>query len=172
MKAIYKIQTCIITLMCWSVLQIATAQPNAGSVSTSSLGTAVGEFTGTLNLNFPLASVSNGNVGAGLSLGYVGTGYKPNSPSSEVGMDWYMSTGFSVTRQVMHLPDEYNPAFNGYGDGNYDSSISCNLADGELDLYTFNGFGQSINFTVDVDSGTIFTINKTEIKIIPLMINT
>ncbi len=171
MKKIYILLT---TLIIGSVMNSTSlfAQPNAGSVSTSSMGTAVGEFTGTLNLNFPLASASNGNVGAGLTLGYIGTGYKPNSPSSEVGMDWYMSTGFSVTRQIMHLPDEYNPAFNGYGDDNYDSSINCNLADGEMDLYTFNGFGQSINFTVNVDSATVFIINQTEIKIIPLMINT
>jgi hypothetical protein len=174
MKKIYIILNIFfwMTIINYSVL---LAQPNAGSVSSSSMGTAVGEFTGTLNLNFPLASVSNGNVGAGLSLGYVGTGYKPNSPSSEVGMDWYMSTGFSVTRQVMHMPDEFyyyteiGPQRIGDGLGeNYDyERIRCRFDDGESDLYTFNGFGQSINFTIDRNNGNVLFISKTEIKVIP-----
>ncbi|MBK9151240.1 MAG: hypothetical protein IPM26_09645 [Saprospiraceae bacterium] len=165
MKSLINTKSLIFTILMLSCCEYIFSQPNVGSVSSSTMGTAVGEFTGTLNLDFPLASVSNGNVSAGFSLGYVATGYKPNSPSSEVGMDWFMNTGYSVTRQVMHLPDEFGSVNNGTGE-NFDyERIKCNQDDGENDLYTFNGFGQSINFTIDRNTGGIFIVNKTELKI-------
>jgi RHS repeat-associated protein len=143
------------------VSEFILAQPTVASVSQSNMATSVGQFTGTLNLSYPIAKVSNGSVSAGVEIGYVGTGYKPSNPSSEVGMDWFLSTGFSITRTFMGKPDGLGQT--SYGDNYSQEGILNGNSDGELDLYNLTAFGQNIPFLVQ--NSTVFKLVKSEIKI-------
>ncbi len=165
MKSLKFIKKGVSLLVLVLLVQLLTAQPNGGSIESDKLDQVVGEFTGTVSLNFPLGSVSNGSLSAGLSLSYAGNGLKPQEMSSPVGLGWILSTGYHIQRQVQGLPDgisSYTVEQNAS-----DSDIADLKKDGEFDIFRLSMPGFSGEF---VQSGEYFNVFRTlqtsELKIL------
>ena len=51
----------------------------------------VGEFTGALNFNVPIATVTAGSLSAPVNIAYVSNGLLPHSVSSSIGLGWNLN---------------------------------------------------------------------------------
>ncbi|MBQ7750987.1 MAG: hypothetical protein IJR77_07200 [Bacteroidales bacterium] len=83
---------------------------------------------GTLGLQIPIYDYSDERFSLGVSLGYSGGGYRPNSSSGPCGMGWNLVCGGAITREVRGIPDEegwtstdmysfHNRNYNGQSEG-------------------------------------------------------
>ena len=143
------------------------SQESINSNEANILSSAVGEFTGALNLSLPLASVNSGKLSIPVTLTYVGDGLKPGQDCGPVGLNWVINSHFVIQRIVKDNNDlGVSCSLAGY---NYcptcsDSDISSGTFDGARDLYNYS-FGQERgNFYINTDY-TIQFLNKTDIKI-------
>ncbi|MEO8886662.1 MAG: PKD domain-containing protein [Mucilaginibacter sp.] len=66
----------------------------------------VNHATGTAGLNIPLFNVQNGGVSVPVSMSYSATGVKVKDIEGNAGMNWQLSAGGRITRQVRGLPDD------------------------------------------------------------------
>jgi RHS repeat-associated protein len=158
---VYKFQ--IITFFILFTSIKLTGQSTIASSESEKLDAVVGEFTGVLNVNMPLMSVSNGSLSVGISLSYVGNGLRPNQASSVVGLGWELNTGYMISRQILGKADDIG-TFN-TSTLNYQRALSGGLLDPEFDIFRL----QMPNFSGEFIQGTTFnnfkTLQTSELKI-------
>ncbi|MEO9802793.1 MAG: PKD domain-containing protein [Reichenbachiella sp.] len=83
-------------LMSLMLMHQATAQPNVN----------VDTHTGTGSVSIPIHSIQEGGFSVPISLGYSASGVRVTDVSGMVGMNWYLSAGGSISREVRGLPDD------------------------------------------------------------------
>jgi len=67
---------------------------------------SVGQFTGTPNVVIPLYTVRSGGVSMPINLVYTGTGVKVQDVEGLAGMNWNVTVGGTIYREVRGLPDD------------------------------------------------------------------
>jgi RHS repeat-associated protein len=144
-------------------------QPTASSIESDKLDQVVGEFTGALNVNLPLGTISNGSLSAGLTLIYAGNGLRPQELSSPAGLGWVLSSGYLISRQVQGKADEMTSTYNTVCCGSPEEYANGTI-DGEFDIFRLNLPGFSGEFVREVDASGQFlgykTLETSEIKIV------
>lgn len=130
----------------------------------------VGEFTGILNVNIPIAAVSSGNLKVPLELTYVNNGLKPNEASSSVGLGWTINNVAVIYKTTLGMEDTYRhlngkQLIMGVPILNDKDDFIDGTVDGAYDIYTFNIFGYVGKFIFDQVQNTCVFLNKSEIKI-------
>lgn len=84
----------------------------AGKVNENRSSFGVDHVTGTVNVDIPLFSVSEGDVSVSGVLNYIGNGVRVTSDEGYTGQNWNLSMyTWMVSREVRGLPDDY------YGSG-------------------------------------------------------
>ncbi len=71
-------------------------------------------YTGAMSWSLPLYTYSDPDFNIPVSLEYNYDGFRPATPSGEVGLGWALNCGGVITREVRGVPDEQDPS-------NYDS---------------------------------------------------
>lgn len=67
---------------------------------------SVDKFTGTAQLYLPLHTVQAGGVSVPIGLSYAATGVRVDDRGGKVGVNWALSGGVSISREVRGLPDD------------------------------------------------------------------
>jgi hypothetical protein len=114
------------------------------------------QFTGTAIVPLPLYTLQEGALSVPIALNYNASGMKTHEVASWCGMNWSLSAGGMITRQVRGLPDEgkfdINPnswtnSYQRKGYYTYGFSQSTNVDDDtEPDVFYLNINGQSYKF--------------------------
>ncbi len=160
-------------------INVIPPSPTAGAMS------KVGEIplnysTGTANIGIPLIEVTEGALKLPVSISYNYTGYKPDEPSSVVGLGWTLVTGGVISRSVRGLKDESQYGFFNVGNwvktniSNYQNAlitlydqffydINNGVQDGEPDMFNFNFMGNSGQFFMGTD-GQFHIISQKKLK--------
>lgn len=89
------ILTCL-AITSFLLLHQAIAQPNVN----------VDTHTGTGTVSIPIHSIQEGGFSIPISLGYNASGVRVTDVSGLVGMNWQLSAGGSISREVRGLPDD------------------------------------------------------------------
>ncbi|MBD2769495.1 carbohydrate-binding protein [Hymenobacter sp. BT664] len=79
---------------------------------------SVDKFTGTAQLYLPLHTVQANGVALPIGLSYAATGVQVDDRGGEVGVNWALAGGVSISREVRGLPDDLTklaPGENRYG---------------------------------------------------------
>lgn len=66
--------------------------------------------TGRLDLNIPVIQLDDPDFDFSITLGYNSGGYKPAEPEGMVGLNWSLSFGGVITREVRGIPDNISNA--------------------------------------------------------------
>lgn len=114
---------------------------------------SVNHATGTLGVNIPIYTLTEGNLSVPISLSYDGSGVLLEAAASNVGLNWQLNAGGFISREVRGLPDE---AFSGqflglygYSTSGYPASNDYGLfKDQEPDVFTLFLNGSSVRFTI------------------------
>jgi YD repeat-containing protein len=69
--------------------------------------TEVSLYTGTPEINIPLATITGREIKLPINLSYDATGIKVSQIATWVGLGWNLDVGGVITRQVNGLPDDY-----------------------------------------------------------------
>jgi YD repeat-containing protein len=64
-------------------------------------------YNGQIPISVPLHTVDNGRVQVPIRLDYDGSGVKPNQHPGWAGMNWNLSAGGAVVREVKGIPDDF-----------------------------------------------------------------
>ena len=78
------------------------------SALTQEVQTPVSLSTGTLNVEIPLYTLTNGDIKVPITMSYDASGVRAESHPTWVGLNWNLKAGGKITRIVNGLPDEYN----------------------------------------------------------------
>ncbi|MFZ1560890.1 MAG: DUF6443 domain-containing protein, partial [Saprospiraceae bacterium] len=144
-------------------------QQNIELEGAKNISEAVGEFTGILNVNIPIATVSSGSLKVPVELAYVNNGLKPNEASNGAGLGWTINNVAVIykTPQSMDDTDRFEQ--------NKQTCVGvhiCDISDyingtvdGAYDIYTFNVFGYVGKFIFDPAQNSCIFLNKSEVKI-------
>ena len=144
MRKIYLlIQVVIVGLLCG----IPNLRAQVGSVN---------HATGTLGVNIPIYTLTEGNLSVPISLSYDGSGVLVESQASNVGLNWQLNAGGFISREVRGLPDETQkttnngfPGLIGYSSFGYPTDNSYGLfKDYEPDIFTLFLNGSSVRFVI------------------------
>jgi hypothetical protein len=115
---------------------------------------AVNSFTGTAIVPLPLYTLQEGALSVPISLNYNASGMKTHEVASWSGMNWALSAGGMISRQVRGIPDEGKFDINtwssshlrkGYYLDGFKSTSTVN-DDTEPDVFYLNINGQSYKF--------------------------
>ncbi|MBW4970779.1 hypothetical protein KZY98_09945 [Croceibacter atlanticus] len=176
-KSILSILFLSIISICYSqndpeeILKFSVSSPQSFEM-TRYAGSPINEYTGKASASIPIFSYKSRLIEIPLSLNYIGNGVKINQNSSWTGINWNLSAGGVITRQVMDVPDEKSnryflediDALDGTeGDGlNYQNgdddvvqvhAIIDNAGsytyDTQIDIFSFNFLGISGKFYLD-----------------------
>src|SRR5579872_1770841 len=98
-----------------SMLQNKAASPSGNSSSLSaSAAINTDLYTGKLQVSLPLFALQSSDVSVPISLNYTaGSGVRITDLNTQVGMDWTLAAGGSITRLVRGLPDESDLGYEG-----------------------------------------------------------
>lgn len=116
---------------------------------------AVNSFTGTAIVPLPLYTLQDGALSVPISLNYNASGMKTHEVASWSGMNWALSAGGMISRQVRGIPDEgkldintWSSSYNrkGYYWDGFKNNISTVNDDTEPDVFYMNINGQSYKF--------------------------
>jgi YD repeat-containing protein len=122
------------------------------------LGQAMGQIssvshaTGTMYLNIPIYTLKEGAITVPISVSYTGGGVAVGALASNVGVNWSLNAGGSISRTTQGLPDEsytntHNIAFRGYLYENYPSTEqNAFLRDYEPDIFNLSLNGTALRF--------------------------
>ena len=174
MRVVFFTLLCLI--ICLPIISSAQTAPPPVSAAALAYGKyadiPVNHFTGTGNVNVPLATVSDGPISLPLSLDYHTVGQRVAEPATAVGLGWNLSAGGMITRVVRGLPDE---ADDGYLKRGHEIRIPGDSGwhpgqrsyDSEPDLFTYNVGGTSGKFIVDIygEIGTVKMIPRSDVKV-------
>ncbi|MBK7221507.1 MAG: hypothetical protein IPH94_09305 [Saprospiraceae bacterium] len=135
----------------------------------------VGEFTGALNFNVPIATVTSGSLSAPVNIAYVSNGLLPHSVSSSIGLGWTLNDIAVIYKNSRGMDDTWREY-----DGNlfcpgqpvvcdqseyYDTALDDADIDGAYDIYTYNVMGYAGKFIVYPASNSCVQINKSDVVI-------
>src|SRR5262245_39359471 len=67
----------------------------------------VDNVSGKAIVAIPIAKLTSGNLSANIAVGYSGGGLKVYEGEGSAGMSWSLSAGGAITRELNHLPDDY-----------------------------------------------------------------
>ena len=116
---------------------------------------AVNSFTGTAIVPLPLYTLQDGSLSVPISLNYNASGMKTHEVASWSGVNWALSAGGMISRQVRGIPDEgkldintWSSSYNrkGYYWDGFKNNISTVNDDTEPDVFYMNINGQSYKF--------------------------
>ncbi len=116
---------------------------------------SVNSFTGTAIVPLPLYTLQEGSLSVPIGLGYNASGMKTHEVASWSGVNWGLSAGGMISRQVRGLPDEgkfdintWSSSYNrkGYYWYGFNSAIATVDDDTEPDVFYLNINGQSYKF--------------------------
>lgn len=82
------------------------ASPEASSVAKYGEISGCNLYTGTVGYSIPIYTYSDKDFNIPIVLSYASNGYKPNVQTGILGLGWYLSTGWSVTREVQGIMDD------------------------------------------------------------------
>ena len=86
---------------------VGMPSPNAMSLGTFGV-VPVSYFTGVPQISVPLYNIKEGALDLPISLDYHASGVKVDQHPSWVGLNWNLSAGGAITREVRDLPDEFD----------------------------------------------------------------
>jgi YD repeat-containing protein len=134
----------------------------------------VNMVTGAPSLNIPLCSVSDGTLSVPVIAYYSSSGMRPSDTPSELGLQWGLSAGGSITQLVRsgnnilfispiaHCIDNEATIVN--PDEHFLNGASNGKFDIEPDIFSVNAPGLSCDFMLEGDTGFIL-LTKSNIKI-------
>lgn len=142
----------------------------------------VSPYTGNVQVSIPLHTVKCGIHELPITLNYIGGGVKIDSHPGWVGLNWMLSVGGAITRNIKNMPDEFKVShpFAGSGyrhnlskakqllnllksSGYNNSSLSSydlQIEDYEPDIFTFNFCGYHGQFMLDTNGKWIVNCDK------------
>lgn len=134
---------------------------------------SVNHATGTLGVNIPIYTLTEGNLIVPISLSYDGSGVLVESQASSVGLNWQLNAGGFIKREVRGIPDESSSGVVNYAQGystfGYPTSSNFGLfKDYEPDIFTLSLNGGIVRFIIkpDTQRGEVLLLNdNTDIKI-------
>jgi len=166
-----------------------SSSPSGGTnfLSANSASISTDLYTGGLQASLPLYTLKSSDLQIPIFLNYTANnGVRPSDPNTEVGMNWSLVAGGSISRQVRGLPDE---ATNGYigtnnegvtvvNDFNAKSSAVINFnntrtkrlnssadpIDGEPDIFVITTPAFTAQFSFDQNGNAVFQ-NSTGLKV-------
>ncbi len=99
--------------------QIPSQPVTFQSPGSSSLGlfseSPVSYFIGLPHIDLPLYGFSDNGINIPVGLSYHASGFRPDMHPGWVGLNWNMSTGFAIIRNVRDEPDDYHNTNHYYG---------------------------------------------------------
>jgi len=137
-------------------------------ISASLYSQSVDPLTGSVNVNIPIWTISSGDLSYPIRLSYSGNGVKVNDTEQSAGMNWSISSGGGVYREVKGLPDDFvgavsgviNDTRNGWLHGSTGRQVDGFVpaadqnfgvcSDEIADWNKLNGFGYTIDTEPDV----------------------
>lgn len=131
---------------------------------------SVNHATGTLGVNIPIYTLTEGNLSVPISLSYDGSGVLVESQASNVGLNWQLNAGGFISREVRGIPDEsYSGEVQGYSVDGYPASNEFGMfKDFEPDIFTLSLNGSVIRFIIkpDTENREVIKLNdNTDLKI-------
>lgn len=154
--------------------------PEASAITKYS-DVTINEHTGMVSKTIPIYTYKAGNLELPISLNYSGSGVKVDDLPTWVGMNWTLSAGGVITRNVRDIADEtavsrvffndndvvnYNSTLDGTSNGAFLRSIVSNSqVDSEVDIFQYNFAGYSGSFYLDNNWNAKLLKNDTPIKI-------
>ncbi|MPR31923.1 hypothetical protein [Salmonirosea aquatica] len=134
---------------------------------------SVNHATGTLGVNIPIYTLTEGNLSVPISLSYDGSGVLVESAATNVGLNWQLNAGGFISREVRGIPDESSSGFVDYAQGystfGYPTSTSFGLfKDFEPDIFTLSLNGRIVRFIIKPDtqrSEVLLLNDNTDIRI-------
>lgn len=155
-----------------NVPQVKPLSPDAAAMF-KVLEKPIGTFTGTVPVNFPLMSLTTGELTAGLSLNYSTGGIRVEEIASWVGLGFSLSDGAGrIIQTINSLADDRPYGFLStiHNLGTFSCSLddlyasAQNQYDTEPDVYMYNFGGRSGKFFFKQD-GTVCVSENSGIKI-------
>ncbi|NWK99583.1 hypothetical protein DM790_01975 [Flavobacterium collinsii] len=141
----------------------------------------INEYSGKLSASIPLYEYTAGMLKMPITLNYSGAGVKVEDISTWVGMNWNLSVGGVITREIRDGLDEVNFNRNFIDEDNlknnandlcqpnsqfYWSMARNDVAyNTEVDIFNFNFMGYSGSFYLDVNFNPVYIENENELKI-------
>lgn len=138
------------------------------------------EYTGKIGLAIPIYDYSAGQLKMPISLNYSGAGVKVEDMATWTGINWNLSVGGVITRQIKDAPDEHSDRVivnethlknNAHDLCAPNSEYYWALArtdefkDTEFDIFNFSFMGYSGSFYLDANFNPVYLENENEIKI-------
>lgn len=157
--------------------------PSPESFSITEYGkNSLTENTGKLSINIPIYKYSAGQLNLPITLNYNGAGVKVNDMASWTGINWTLTAGGVINRQINDSPDEaiYTSRQNfSEIDLINDASNTCSpnsqyyyylcyhkdLYDTEVDVFNYSFNGYSGSFFFDSNFNVVDVQNENELKI-------
>lgn len=156
--------------------------PSPESFKFSEFGkNAANEYTGKINLNVPIYEYIAGELKMPISLNYSGAGVKVEDMSSWVGINWNLSVGGVITRQINDASDEgVYPRINineehlkanakdlcaPFSQYYWGLALNDDFNDTEVDIFNFSFMGYSGSFFLDTNFNPVYIENENELKI-------
>ncbi len=123
-----------------------------------SISTPVDKYTGTANIQVPLASIRTNTGNIPVALSYQASGIKVTDRATIVGLGWRLVAGGKITRQVNGFPENgFTKRFSGALDYETFKEYFRNQKSTEPDIYYFEFPGMSGAFVMD-ENGNPHTI--------------
>lgn len=142
---------------------------------------SVNEYKGKLNNSIPLYNYTAGQLSTAITLGYSGAGVKVEDMATWVGINWNLSAGGVITRQIKDgvdegvterpMIDEAHMKINADSLCAPDSQSYWAMAyynrdyNLEVDIFNFNFDGYSGSFYLDGNFNPVYIQNEHELKI-------
>jgi len=166
--------------------KVIPASPNAASLGKYG-EIPVSLYTGIPSISIPIYEINEGRIKLPISLSYHAGGIKVEEIASWAGLGWSLSSGGSISRTVMGLPDEGNDAVYGSGYFNtlndlrlkplidspqstlwWKNQIAYRLTkvkDAEPDIFTVSAGGFSGKFFYSQEEQRFFSVPASNLKI-------
>ncbi|MCP2025424.1 hypothetical protein L1276_000564 [Flavobacterium sp. HSC-32F16] len=186
-----KIQASLILLLITTVLSAQeSAKPQLPNINPPSPESfmftqygknGINEYSGKLSASIPLYEYSAGMLKMPISLNYSGAGVKVEDISSWAGMNWNLSAGGVISREIRdgldevdynrHFIDENNLKTNANNLCAVNSQFYWDLAQNdnanntEVDIFNFSFMGYSGSFYLDINFNPVYIENESELKI-------
>jgi len=107
----------LLRLLCLSVLVLQVGVTSAQIVNVS-------QTTGAATINIPIYTLQRGKISVPISLFYYGNGVKAKDIEGSAGMNWQISAGGTITRELKDVPDDMADNSRGWLYNNNASKIS------------------------------------------------
>jgi RHS repeat-associated protein len=158
----------------------SVTQPSPGAANLGKYGEVnINNFTGALNLQFPIHTVKGSDIGTSVSVSYDGSGNKVEALPSLVGLGFTLNAGGVITRSIQGKPDlnsnyysraselyNYPSLSDAVGQNDFYYKIAKGTLEAQPDVYYFNFGGFSGKFVFKADK-TVIMKDAKDILITP-----